>query len=130
MEASIDQAERKWQAHGITSYRIEVLTVQSVWHAQSHQITVRDGKVIDQSASCIPAPTEMGVCEVQPYKAEDYTVPGLFAKAHWMVENIQARWMQINFDSQYDFPSQISFDDPDAIDDDWAWRVMAFDPLK
>ena len=63
----IDEAEEKWLDQGIKSYRIEVLVVNSVWHAQSFTITVEDGKVIDRSASCIPAPTEFGECELRPF---------------------------------------------------------------
>jgi hypothetical protein len=75
---SVDQMERAWSEQTIAAYRIEVLVVRSVWHAQSHQITVRDNQVESATASCIPAPTEAGKCRVEAFNAEEYTVPGLF----------------------------------------------------
>ena len=64
LPAQVAQQERKWLEKDIDSYRIVVLHVSSVWHAQIHKITVRTGELVDQSASCIPAPTENGKCEV------------------------------------------------------------------
>ena len=56
----IDEAEKQWREQEIASYRIEVLTVRGTWHAQVHLITVRNGQVVDESASCTPAPAELG----------------------------------------------------------------------
>lgn len=127
---SPDQLERTWLEQNIDSYRIEVLVVRSVWHAQSHQITVRNNRVENATASCIPAPTEAGRCEVEVFNAEDYTVPGLFAEARAQAQSQQAVWTQLTYDPTYGFPRQIAFDDPNLIDEDWAWRVTAFEVLK
>ena len=61
---SIDQREQAWLEQNITAYRIEVLVVRSVWHAQSHRITIQNGQVESATAACIPAPTEAGRCEM------------------------------------------------------------------
>jgi hypothetical protein len=53
----LEKAEGEWQALGITSYRIEVM-VTSIWHAQTYKLTVREGEVVEESASCIPAPSK------------------------------------------------------------------------
>ncbi len=68
----IDEGEKKWREQKIESYRIEVQAVRGTWHAQSHRITLRNDKVVDELASCIPAPAELGKCEVEPFNAEDY----------------------------------------------------------
>jgi hypothetical protein len=125
----LDQAEQKWAEQGITRYRIEVLVV-SIWHAQSHQITVQNNQVVDAQARCIPAPMELGACEVRANTAEDYIVPGLFALARSEIQSEQAAWVQITYHPSYGFPSQVSFDDPELVDEDWGWRVTAFEVVK
>lgn len=130
LSAKIAKAEQKWQEQGIESYRIEVLHARSTWHAQYHQITVRDGKVVQQSAYCIPAPAESGECEVEPFNAEDYVAPGLFSLARSEAKREQGQWAQIEFDPTYGFPSKISFDNPEAIDEELVWRVTAFEVLR
>ena len=126
----LDQAQQKWAEQGITSYRIEVLVVSSVWHAQSQQITVQSNQVVDAQARCIPAPTEAGACEVRTFTAEDYMVPGLFALARSEIQSKQAARVQITYNPSYGFPSQVSFDDPELVDEDWSWRVTAFEVVK
>ena len=126
----LDQAEQKWTAQGITSYRIEVLVVSSVWHAQSHQITVQSNQVVDGQAGCIPAPMEPGVCEVRAYVAKDYMVPGLFALARSAIQSEQTAGVQITYDPSYGFPSQVSYNDPELVDEDWSWQVTAFEIIK
>lgn len=130
LTAQIDGAERKWQRQGIESYRLEVLYARSTWHAQYHQITVRSGEVVEESAHCIPAPAEAGECEVEPFNAEDYTVPGLFSLARSEVQRAQGQYTQIEFDPTYGFPGKISFDNPEAVDEELVWRVTTFEVLS
>lgn len=122
----IDEAEEKWLDQGMESYRIEVSVVNSVWHAQAHIISVADGQVVDQSASCIPAPTEFGECEVRPFDSQDYTVAGLFSQARRVAGSDSAEFVVIDFDPAYGFPSHIRFDHPEIIDEDWVWTVRSF----
>ncbi len=122
------RAEKRWQAQPIDSYQIEVLVVNSTWHAQYHLITVRDGEVVDSSARCIPAPAEMGKCEVREYTADDYTVPGLFSKARTALTSIYARFMEVDYEPTYSFPNIISYSNPEIIDGGWMWRVTSFTP--
>ena len=126
----LDQAEQKWTGQNITNYRMEVLVVNSIWHAQSHQIIVQSNAVAESTARCIPAPGEAGTCEVRAYSAEEYTIPGLFAQARSQIQSQQAQWIKITYDPTYGFPSQISFDNPNIIDEDWTWRVTMFEALK
>ena len=126
----LDQAEQKWTSQNITNYRIEVLVINSVWHAQSHQIIVQNNTVVEATANCIPAPTEAGKCEVRDFSPEEYTVPGLFAQSRTQINSRQSKWIMITYDPTYGFPGQISFDNPDVIDEDWTWRVTTFEILK
>ncbi len=126
----VDQMEQAWLDQKITSYRIEVLVIHSIWHAQSHQITVRDNQIESATAACIPAPIEAGKCKVETFNAEDYTVAGLFRKARSEAQSHKATPTKITYDSTYHFPQQISYDDPKMVDEDWSWGVTAFEVLK
>ena len=128
-QSPIEEAESRWQQQGIASYRIEVSVFRSIHHAQSYQITVQDGAVVDQSASCIPAPLEFGKCKVEPFEADAYTVPGLFAKASSMLQESYKTWCKVSFDPTYGFPSQISYNHPDMVDEDWGLSVASFEVL-
>lgn len=128
--SQIDAAQAQWQAQETASYRIEVLAVRGTWHAQSHQITVSDGQVVAESASCIPAPAEMGECEVEPFDAQDYTVPALFALARSKAQSSQAQHIRLTFDPSFGFPNLLSSGDPEIVDGGEAWRVMSFEPLE
>ncbi|UCC87725.1 MAG: hypothetical protein JSV81_00040 [Anaerolineales bacterium] len=126
----VEQMERAWLDQKITSYRIEVLVIRSIWHAQSHQVTVRDNQIESATASCIPAPIEAGKCKVETFNAEDYTVAGLFRKAHSEAESQEATPTKITYDPTYHFPQQMSYDDPNMVDEDWSWQVTAFEVLS
>ena len=127
---TLDQKEKAWLKQNITSYRIEVLVVRSVWHAQSHQITVKNGQVETATATCIPAPTEAGKCEVEDFDAEDYTIAGLFREAQSHTQSEYAAWVTITYDPGYGFPQEISYNHPEMIDEDWSWRVTGFEVLN
>lgn len=124
--AQLDQAEQQWREQKIEHYQLEVLVVRSIWHAQLHRITVDQGAVVDQTASCIPAPIEAGKCAVEPFNAEDFTIPQLFQLARAEMERDQGEWTKVEFDSTYGFPSHIGYNHPEIIDEDWGWQVKAF----
>ncbi len=126
----VDQMEQAWLDQKITSYRIEVLVIHSIWHAQSHQITVRGNQVESATAACIAAPMEFGECQVKAFNAEDYTVAGLFREARSAAESREATPVKVTYDATYHFPQGISYDDPNMVDEDWSWRVTAFEVLK
>ena len=127
---SVDPMEEAWLDQNITAYRIEVLVIRSIWHAQSHELTVRDGQVESATATCFPAPIEAGKCRVEDFDADDYTVAGLFRKAHAQAQSEYAAWVTIKHDASYGFPQQISYNHPDIVDEDWSWQVTAFEVLK
>lgn len=126
----LEQAEQRWAEQTITDYRLELLVVRSIWHAQTHHLTVRDNQVIESEASCVPAPMEFGACEVEVYAAESYTIPALFNFARSQLESQQAEWLNVTYDPAYSYPSHISYNHPEILDEDWSWRVMSFELLE
>lgn len=123
-------AEQTWASRGISNYRIDVLAVESVWHAQTYTLLVRGGIVVESASSCIPAPMEFGDCTVRDFDPLDYSVPGLFARARGAMAGQGGDWVMVSFDPQYGFPSRIAFDNPEAVDEDWSWRVTGFEVLE
>jgi hypothetical protein len=128
--SGVDQAELKWRQQSVASYRIEVLEVNSIWHSQAYTITIRNGQIVDSSTHCVPAPAEGGKCKVEAFDPNTYTVPGLFGAARARAADEQAKWLKITFDSTYGYPNQISYDNPDILDEDWLVRVTTFEVLK
>lgn len=129
LEQAIRQGEHLWQERDIRSYRIQVATV-SIWHDQIHDITVQDGQVVTATARCEPAPTEMGKCKVQDFDPEEFTVPALFEQARALAEQDNGRWSKLQINPTYGFPSMLSFDNPDIIDEEWGWGVRGFEVLE
>lgn len=129
VRSQIETAQAQWQAKNVRSYRISVLRVNSIWHAQTNTILVKDGAVVDHSATCVPAPFEGKTCTVREFSADEFTVDGLFKTARAAADNNAAnREIKITFDETFHFPDHISTDDPKATDDDSLWRVVAFTP--
>ena len=126
----IDKGEKKWKKRKIESYHIEVLSVRDIWHLQSHQIVVRNGQVVKASASCSPAPAELGKCEVEPFDAQEYTVSALFARARAEAQKVPGQQTRITFDRRYGFPSWIVTDVPEITDGGHTWKVEAFEVLE
>jgi hypothetical protein len=126
----LDEAEKKWQAKGIRSYTIEVLEVHSIWYAQTQKIVVVDNKVSASSASCTPAPMEGQTCKLRDFDPSAYTVEGLFARARAELKSPDAKWLKISYDSDYNYPLTIAFDDPKILDEDWLWSVKKFEVQK
>ena len=128
-----NSAERRWNRQDVDSYRIEVAYIRGMWHFQKHVITVRDGQVVDASASCMDAPRETAQgtkCEVEPFDPQEYTVPGLFAKAKSVAKEYPRRQIEINFDETYSYPTRIMRSHPDILEAIDRWRVESFEVLE
>lgn len=126
--AEISEREAQWAEKRPAAYRIEVLHVESIWHAQTVELAVEGHEVTSASAFCTPAPFEGSACEVQPYDPDDFTVEGLFLTARALTEGPGADHGSIRFDDEFGYPVFISFDDPDLYDEDTLWRVTRFEP--
>lgn len=125
-------AENRWQSSNIDSYQIEVRVVNSIWHLQTHQITVENGVVTDAQATCDPAPFERGECEVRTFTPEDFTVTGLFDYARTVIErpDDDNLVIAIEYDPTNGVPTRISTDNTLMTDDDTLWQVISFEMLE
>ena len=95
--------------------------MSGVWHYQTHVVTVRDGEVVDASASCVTAPMETALgkeCEVEDFDPGIYTVPGLFVLARSLTEASPVGAVEIDFDDTYGFPKRINYDLADVVDEE------------
>ena len=128
--AQITAQQNQWRAKNITTYRISVMKVQAIFHAQTNTITVENGKVTQQSAICTPAPFEGRECTVQEFDANEFTVDGLFNTALRYAPASEKNQLRVTFDENYFFPTTISRDEKQVVDDELFWRVVAFEPLR
>ncbi len=128
LQEQIGQAEQQWQARHIARYRIQVQQA-SLWHLERYTITVAHGTVVDQSATCSPAPIEGRACTVRPFTATAYTVDGLFDTARSVAEEVPAG-VTITFDPTYGFPASIRSAPPNLVDADQSWQVLSFAVLN
>jgi len=128
--ARLDQAEKQWRSAAPQSYTIAVLEVNSIWHAQTNRIEVVDGQVVGSSATCVRAPMETKACEIREFAPANYTVPGLFERARARLRGQEARYVEISYDPALGYPATISYDDPQAVDEEWGLRVTEFEVVK
>lgn len=126
----IASKQRRWNEKQIRNYRIAVLKVQSIWHAQTNTVTVRDGAVVEQSAVCTPAPFEGRECTVQEFDPNEFTVDGLFRTALQYAPESAKYQLRVTFDEQNHYPTLISRDEELVTDDDTLWRVTSFEVLR
>jgi hypothetical protein len=126
----IQSKQSQWREKNIRNYRISVMKVQAIFHAQTNTITVQDGQVTDQSAVCTPAPFEGRECKIQEFDANEFTVDGLFKTALMYASESAKYQLRVTFDEQYHFPTTISRDEKEVVDDELFWRVIAFEPLR
>jgi len=122
----IAEAEAKWQAKKITGYRIQIQEA-SFWHIQTNVITVKDGQVINQTASCDKAILETTKCQVRPIQASEYTVPGVFARAKKYMQGESAPFTKITYDETWGFPSLIVYNNTRVTDSGVSYRVIKFE---
>jgi len=124
----LNRAKILYRAQGITHYRLKVRHMRSIWHMQTYDIEVWNGE-ITHTAACVPAPTEGGQCQVEPFDPADYTVEGLFDTVTWVLESDYANWANIQYHTEYGYPKIISFNHPNILDEDNLWAVLEFELL-
>jgi type II secretory pathway pseudopilin PulG len=130
LRRQLDEAEQRWNRQGITSYRIVVRDVQSTWHLQWNTVVVRNGQVTGRTGRCIRAPAEVGECEVRPFDPGKYTVPGLFATAHRLLDNAgPGDVIKITYDDVYGYPRTMLNDHPPIVHADGFAEVESLTPL-
>lgn len=125
----ISSQQRQWNEKQIRNYRIAVLKVEAIWHAQTNTITVQDGTVIDQAAVCTPAPFGGRECQVRGFDSNEFTVDGLFRTALQYAPESAKQQLRVTFDEKYHYPTLISRNVEGVTDDDTVWRVTSFEVL-
>jgi len=128
--AQIAFRQNQWQQHNIRHYRISVMKTQATFHTQTNTITVQDGQITDQTATCTPAPSEGRECKVRPFDPEEFTVEGLFKTALKYAPESAKYQLRVTFDDTYSYPTTISRDEKKLVDDENFWRVISFDQLQ
>jgi hypothetical protein len=125
-KSQLTSGEKIWEESGINNYQISIQVVQSIWHLQIYNLTVEDGLVIDSSTSCIPAPYEGRECAIKTFDPDDFAIPALFSLAEQQIKSKQSKWLKIDYDPDFGFPTMITFNDPEILDEDWSYQVISF----
>ena len=126
---SINQARKLWESVGNNNYHLIIRHVQSIWHCQDITIEVL-GDEITHSAICIPAPAEGDSCKIESYDPNNYTIEGLFKTAESKLNGEYAKWVTVEFHPEFGYPTLITYNHPDMLDEDEAWMVIDFSFLE
>jgi hypothetical protein len=98
----LNAAERKWQAAGITSYRIRSLYSGEVYVNATMEIRVENGQTAQ--ATCSSQPKSISACSF--LHTEDFTVAGLFERVRGAVSDSTV-YVTVKYDAAYGFPRSI-----------------------
>lgn len=136
---NIDEAEQKWKAQNIASYRIIVRWSPNFWVQYRIEGIVRNGEITGQSAACIPIQySEKGKCPAPGFSsASGVVVPALFDTARKLVAEEQAsklkglsNYFVMFLNPTYSFPEKMYYKITGVTDSDSAWEVELFEVLK
>ena len=132
--STLDIAADRWQAFGISDYRLTVSEEGAFSLIIRYTITVRAGQIVEQSRSC--SPPSSGSCKAQSRDATNYTVPGLFARIRTLLlrnassdptgKQGPSCKPQVAYDPVYSFPRAIYCDDPRWSDDQITIGISEF----
>ncbi len=128
-KSQLTSGEKLWKESGVNHYQISIQVVQSIWHLQIYNLTVENGLVINSSTSCIPAPYEGRECTIKSFDPDNFTIPALFSMAELQIKSQHSKWLKIEYDPDFGFPTLITFNDPDILDEDWSYQVISFTKL-
>ncbi len=98
----LNDAERTWQASGITNYQLRSHFGAEVYVDATMEIKVDKGQLT--RVNCSSAPKYINVCS--SLHTEDYTVLGLFLKAREATNNPDLN-VTVRYDATYGFPRSI-----------------------
>jgi hypothetical protein len=136
--SSIEEAEARWQASGITDYQIRVVEVDSVWCSYVVDLEVRQGQVVTGTVLAQPGPADDcrrytgGVVDravgLSLEQARRWTVPSLFRIAHnWgALAGTASMRIRLEFDPERGYPTVLSKDNEVAEDDDLYLETVQF----
>jgi len=139
--STVQNAEARWQASGVTDYRIRVQEVRSIWCVYRIELKVRGGQIASATVTASPGPAQGcwdytdGVIDkpidLSPQDAERWTVPGLFELARQLEPLARQKDMEIQFefDSDLGYPLRMARDDVQSLDDDTLLTTLYFERL-
>jgi hypothetical protein len=128
----INSAQEQWQAAQIDHYRMELISA-SAWSMITVELEINDGQVV--SSSCTPEGMA-NACERVDFQR--FSVPNLFDRAqkdasftgNFDMDGNIFPCFSAEVDPSYHYPSMLSFDCPDTLDEQWVLRVLSFEPIE
>lgn len=130
----MDEAKRRWQAKGITSYQITTSYKGGYFdETKIITITVKNNQVVTNTAIATPPVSYKGpTWKPGQYNTADYTVTGLFdtLRATIYEFNPQKNVFNVSFDPTYAFPNEIIFDYKYITDSKSETKVISFQVLS
>ena len=121
------EAQQRWQDSGITSYCINVEYIAFISYAGPRVLEVRNGNIVAQPPPCMGGSNR---CLSSTERAEDYTVPGLFAFLQGELSDPGRQVNLVAFDAMYGYPIWITTDTRSNATDMGRMRVVtSFMPL-
>ena len=125
-KSELDDNRAKWDSAGVSHYRFELTISCFCPFAEIMPITVevKDGQIV--SMTDVNGQAVEG--EFSQYIEEAATVEGLFALAEKTIS--EAEQVEVTYDAQYGYPSEIKVDFIKmAIDDEISYYVKSFSVL-
>lgn len=135
-EARLTQARQQWEAKNITGYDLQLTYTNTSWEPiQVIHVSLKDNRVVEHTrqftssfagTKFTPGPVETTV------ESAAYTIPGLFDIAYSLVNSdwIEGETtLQIRFDPEYYFPTEIYQANARYTDVQQVWEVKMFKPL-
>ena len=137
----VEEAERLWEASGVTHYRIQIREVHSTWCYYEISLEVQNEEIVTGTITAHYGPARgcwaytNGAVEepvsLAPAEAARWTVPGLFKIAHEWVLLVGPENMRIllRFDTELGYPLALYRNKKEVHDDDMWLETLQFDPL-
>lgn len=99
--------EQKWQASGVSRYRIAVHRTNLWMLDQTDTMTVEAGRVTDHTVVCHP-PVARNAAQCTPNPRDILDVPALFQSVHDILNDPILAPM-VSYDPTYGYPATVSF---------------------
>lgn len=139
---SVEEAEARWQASGITDYRIKIHETHSVWCWYEVNLEVQQGQVVTGTVTAHRGPADdcrhyvnriVGApVGLSPTSGSRWTVPGLFEIARgWRAEAAEENLrILVEFNPKLGYPTLLRRDRAAALDDEISLEIWQFEPLR
>ncbi|MBX3038932.1 MAG: hypothetical protein KF758_18620 [Anaerolineales bacterium] len=144
LRKQIENEEKAWTELGISNYRIKVVD-SSIWYQIELDIVVKDSVVESMQSTCGHAPMDYEATncknKISRLDANEYTLEGLFKLLQTSEQDFERSYgnikgvdwhecLSVSFDEQYHFPTKISFNHPQVMDEDYTITVSDFEIIE